>query len=140
MKLVNITWPGGSNAHGKADWSPLKDRSALFLPDADEPDFKAVLGHARKDGKWVPGGAELALTAGVSGPKFSPPEADANRQARPTESATRGRSFRHPLPQAICGSGTRLTATRPSIVDFKSKVKYYFSLDVVVVGPCGLRE
>jgi hypothetical protein len=73
MKLVNITWPGGSNAHGKADWSPLKDRSALFLPDADEPDFKAVLGHARKDGKWVPGGAELALTAGVSGPKFSPP-------------------------------------------------------------------
>src|SRR6202011_5400641 len=78
--------------------------------------------------------------AQVSGPKFSPPEADANRQARPTESATRGRSFRHPLLQAICGSGTRLTATRQSIVDFKSKVKYYFSLDVVVVGPCGLRE
>ena len=73
-------------------------------------------------------------------PKFSPPESDANRQASPTESATRGRSFRHPLPQAICGSGTRLTATRQSIVDFKSKVKYYFSLDVVVVGPCGLRE
>jgi len=48
----------------------------------------------------------------LPGPTFSPPEADANRQARPTESATRGRSFRHPLPKVPCGSGTWTTATR----------------------------
>jgi len=42
-------------------------------------------------------GRELTIAqAQLLGPMFSPPEAGANRQARPTESATRGRSFRHP--------------------------------------------
>ena len=50
--------------------------------------------------------ADPGATPDVPGPTFSPPEADANRQARPTGSATRGRSFRHPLPKVPCGSGT----------------------------------
>jgi len=69
----------------------------------------------------------------ATGGRCKPPgEADGKRHPRP--------EFSPPLPQVICGSGTRLTATRQSLVDRRSKVKYYLSLHVVVVGPCGLRE
>jgi SAM-dependent methyltransferase len=124
---------------------PPRDSLRALRTRAERSEFVRLLDEA------IPGDARILdvgcgtgqmslYLARVPGPKFSPPESDPNRQASPTESATRVRSFRHPLPQATCGSGTRLTATRQSVVDFKSKVKYYFSLDVVVVGPCGLRE
>jgi len=29
------TWPGGSSATGKVDWSPLEDRDVIIWPDAD---------------------------------------------------------------------------------------------------------
>lgn len=32
---VSVTWPGGANAVDKADWTPLKGRSVLLWPDAD---------------------------------------------------------------------------------------------------------
>ena len=41
-KYAVITWPNGSNAVDKADWSPLKDRSVLIWPDADEPGILAA--------------------------------------------------------------------------------------------------
>lgn len=41
--LVCMTWPGGSGAVNKADWSPLKGRRVCVWPDADEPGFKAAL-------------------------------------------------------------------------------------------------
>ncbi|HWT29371.1 MAG TPA: VapE domain-containing protein [Methylophilaceae bacterium] len=34
---VVVTWPGGTNAWQKADWTPLHGRKALFFPDADAP-------------------------------------------------------------------------------------------------------
>ena len=34
---VCVTSPGGSNAAGKCDWTPLKGRRVLIWPDADEP-------------------------------------------------------------------------------------------------------
>ncbi|MDH3700733.1 MAG: topoisomerase, partial [Alphaproteobacteria bacterium] len=37
-----ITWPGGTNAVSKADWSPLKDSRVLIWPDSDEPGSKAA--------------------------------------------------------------------------------------------------
>lgn len=37
---VAITSPGGSNAAGKADWSPLKGRTVAIWPDHDEPGRK----------------------------------------------------------------------------------------------------
>lgn len=38
-----LTWSGGANAVGKADWSPLAGRTVTIWPDNDEPGFKAAL-------------------------------------------------------------------------------------------------
>ena len=38
-----LTWGGGANAVGKADWSPLTGRVVIIWPDNDEPGFKAAL-------------------------------------------------------------------------------------------------
>lgn len=40
--FVCMTWPGGSNAVGKADFLPLGGRSVVVWPDADEPGRKAA--------------------------------------------------------------------------------------------------
>lgn len=40
---VALTWSGGANAVGKADWSPLTGRAIIIWPDNDEPGFKAAL-------------------------------------------------------------------------------------------------
>lgn len=34
--LISMTWPGGSNALNKADFSPLRDRSVYLWPDNDD--------------------------------------------------------------------------------------------------------
>lgn len=39
---VSMTWPGGSNAVSKADFSPLAGRNVVIWPDADEPGLKAA--------------------------------------------------------------------------------------------------
>ncbi len=39
---VCTTWPGGSNAVGKADYSPLKGRRIAIWPDNDDPGRKAA--------------------------------------------------------------------------------------------------
>lgn len=42
-----LTWSGGSNAVGKADFSPLQGREVVIWPDNDEPGFAAALELAR---------------------------------------------------------------------------------------------
>jgi hypothetical protein len=37
-----LTWPGGSGAAKKADFSPLAGRNVVIWPDADEPGLKAA--------------------------------------------------------------------------------------------------
>jgi len=37
-----VTWPGGTNATGKVDWSPLAGREVIVFPDADAPGRKAA--------------------------------------------------------------------------------------------------
>lgn len=37
-----VTWSGGSNAVGKTDFSPLKGRDVIIMPDHDEPGAKAA--------------------------------------------------------------------------------------------------
>src|SRR5574343_780066 len=39
---VPVSWPGGSHAVKKADWSPLSGRSVLLWPDADKPGWDAM--------------------------------------------------------------------------------------------------
>lgn len=34
-EFVSMTWPGGSNAVAKCDWSPLAGRAVIIWPDAD---------------------------------------------------------------------------------------------------------
>ncbi|WP_210772249.1 DUF927 domain-containing protein [Pseudodesulfovibrio sp. zrk46] len=42
-EMVVMTWPGGSKAVTKADWTPLANRDVLILVDADKPGFEAGL-------------------------------------------------------------------------------------------------
>ena len=41
-QLVAMCWPGGSKAVTKADWSALRGRRVVILPDADEPGSAAA--------------------------------------------------------------------------------------------------
>lgn len=41
-KLVAISWAGGTNGISKTDWSPLKGRKVVFIPDNDEPGLKVM--------------------------------------------------------------------------------------------------
>ena len=54
-EFVAMTWPGGSNAVAKADFSPLQGRRVLVWPDADEPGRKAA-----------PAAAKACLAAGAA--------------------------------------------------------------------------
>jgi uncharacterized protein (DUF927 family) len=45
--FVAVTWPGGSKATAKADWSPLAGRRVVIFPDADEPGRDAARQVAR---------------------------------------------------------------------------------------------
>jgi len=56
---VAITSPGGSNAAGKADWSPLQGRQVIIWPDADEAGTKYALQ-----------AADMILAAGAAGVKI----------------------------------------------------------------------
>ena len=38
---VCVTWPGGSHAANKADWSPLYGRKVIVIPDHDKPGLEA---------------------------------------------------------------------------------------------------
>lgn len=42
-----LTWNGGSNAVGKADFSPLQGRNIIIWPDNDEPGFAAAIESAK---------------------------------------------------------------------------------------------
>ena len=41
--MVVLSWPGGSKAVHKADWSPLKNHPVTIWPDADKPGFESAL-------------------------------------------------------------------------------------------------
>lgn len=42
LGVTAVTWPGGTNAVGKADWSVLKGRKVVIWPDADDVGEKAA--------------------------------------------------------------------------------------------------
>lgn len=43
---VFITWPSGSSAYNRADWTALAGRRVILWPDADDPGIKAMDGIA----------------------------------------------------------------------------------------------
>lgn len=40
--MVNVTWPGGSNAVKHVDWEPLRGRDIVLWPDADKAGIEAM--------------------------------------------------------------------------------------------------
>ena len=42
LGVTAVTWPGGTNAVDKADWTPLRGRNVVIWPDADAPGWKAA--------------------------------------------------------------------------------------------------
>jgi hypothetical protein len=50
-----ITWAGGSNGHRNVDFTPLRGRKVVCIPDADQPGREAFYGRRNRAGKWVPG-------------------------------------------------------------------------------------
>lgn len=75
---VVITWPGGSKAIKHVDWSPLKGRKVLIIPDADEPGLAAAEGSIDTYGVLKPGIAQMlnSIAAGVR--VVDPPEGAAD--------------------------------------------------------------
>jgi putative DNA primase/helicase len=43
VDFVCASWPGGANAIGKVDWSPLANRNVVIWPDADSQREKAIV-------------------------------------------------------------------------------------------------
>jgi putative DNA primase/helicase len=66
-EFVALTWPGGSNAVGKADFAALQGRYVIVWPDADDPGRKAAQAVARA----ATGAGALSATV-VSLPAFLP--------------------------------------------------------------------
>lgn len=66
-KAVVVTFPGGSKAWRYVDWSPLKGRKVIVVPDADGPGCDAFDGYLDNYGVWKPGIAQelQSIVAGV---------------------------------------------------------------------------
>jgi putative DNA primase/helicase len=47
--VVGVTWPGGSKAIDKVDWSPIIGRMKILFPDNDKTGFEAMLRIAEKE-------------------------------------------------------------------------------------------
>jgi uncharacterized protein (DUF927 family) len=59
--MVPMTWQGGSNATGKAEWAALEGRSVILWPDHDKPGREAMAAVAAELGKI--GAAAVATVA-----------------------------------------------------------------------------
>jgi hypothetical protein len=56
---VATTWPGGSKAYPYVDFSPLRGRNIICVPDADRPGRDAFCGRRSQCGKHIPGILDL---------------------------------------------------------------------------------
>jgi len=62
---ITITWPGGSNAYRHVDFSPLRSRKVICIPDADQPGLEAFYGRRDRHAKRVPGILEILAEEGA---------------------------------------------------------------------------
>src|SRR5947207_2081899 len=63
--MVATTWPGGSNAYRHVDFTPLRGREVVCVPDADEPGRNAFHGRQDRRGRHVPGVLEMLAEVGA---------------------------------------------------------------------------
>jgi hypothetical protein len=62
---VATTWPGGSNAYRHVDFTSLRGRRVICIPDADQPGRDAFHGRRDRRGKRIPGVLELLGDVGA---------------------------------------------------------------------------
>ena len=60
-EYVVMTWQGGCEAVGKADWRPLQDRDVIMWPDADQAGHRA----ARAVARYIPHPQVVELPPGL---------------------------------------------------------------------------
>jgi hypothetical protein len=70
---VATTWPGGSKAYLHVDFSPLRNRKIICVPDADQPGREAFCGRRGQHDKRVPGIVDLLADLGAM-PRLVEPE------------------------------------------------------------------
>jgi putative DNA primase/helicase len=63
--MVATTWPGGSNAYRHVDFTPLRGRKVVCVPDADEPGHNAFHGRQDRRRRHIPGILELLAEVGA---------------------------------------------------------------------------
>ncbi|GFK92339.1 hypothetical protein NNJEOMEG_00163 [Fundidesulfovibrio magnetotacticus] len=113
---VCMTWPGGSKAVGKADFTPLKGRRVAIWPDADKPGLDAAQAVAAR--LKEAGAGEVSVITPPDGVAEGWDLADAEAEGWPPERAkehiragkaqAQGRAFRF-LPLADLLSAPRPT-------------------------------
>lgn len=76
--VVAASWLGGAKAYEKSNWTALRGRRVVLWADNDPEGENAMLGRLDKQGKWVPGLAEILLgDAGAAEVKYvEPPGAE----------------------------------------------------------------
>lgn len=151
--FVAVTWPGGADANGKADWRPLHGRDCIVWPDNDEPGRKA----ADKIARALQGLARSVRTVRVSDLPAKADAADvswsadellrrlqqpAKKAAESSEFEPRGRSVVDLMAQAfapiswmladLIPEGTILVAGKPK------SGKSWFVLNLIVAAMLGI--
>lgn len=94
-RSVATTWPGGSKSYRHVDFSPLRGREVVCVPDADQPGRDAFHGRRDAAGKHVPGIlrmlAEIGAVARIVEPEPGRPDgwdlADAEAEGWGTDRA-----------------------------------------------------
>ncbi len=71
--LVASTWPSGAKAHHLADFTPLRGRRVVCVPDADKEGRAAFDGRVTPRGKRVPGVLEVLAGIGAAVRRVEPP-------------------------------------------------------------------
>jgi hypothetical protein len=71
--MVAISWANGSKAYRHTDWSPLKGRKVIGIPDADKEGREAFDGRLTTRGKRIPGILEILAGIGANARRVEPP-------------------------------------------------------------------
>ncbi len=121
---VVISWPNGTNATAKADWSPLVGRSVTLWPDADAPGRKAM---QRLAPLLAEQGCRLQL---VEPPAELPQGWDlANADWTPAQASERLQKLARPFPPAT-GADTQPSADSAApfqCLGYDGEASYYRS-------------
>lgn len=71
--MVATTWPGGAKAYHLTDFTPLRGRRVIGVPDADKEGRDAFDGRMTTRGKRIPGILELLSGLGADARRVEPP-------------------------------------------------------------------